>query len=332
MHSKFNQTSYLSMGATTLVQENKDLPQAERLAKKTLDLYNSYKDDPAARPADMPKEDWDRFMKFAYYPYSDTYAMALYAVGKYKEALAWQEKAFNRPPEDELPASVERYAALLELNGQEEKAYSLLLKMAATGKSTEGMNKLLKKLYVKRNKDAAGFDVLFDSLQRNVVVTLKDEFRKKIKDTEAPGFTLKDTDGNTVSLADFKGKTVVIDFWATWCGPCKASFPAMQKMVQKHPEVVFLFIATQEKQEGALARVKGYISQNKYPFHVLMDEPSEGNPQMFKALSVYKPQGIPAKYFIDPKGRQRFMSMGFTSDTQLMNEMEAMLQLIKEAA
>ncbi len=327
MHSKFNQTSYLNMAATDLAEQKKDLQVAEKLAKQTLDLYNSYKDDPKARPADMPEEDWKRFMNFAYYPYCDTYAMVLHALGKDKEALVYQEKSFDGPPEDALPSAVERYAVLLNNNNQEEKAYSLLLQMAKTGKSSAAMNNLLRELYTKRNKDAGDFDVFFDSLQNNIIVSLKEELGKKMMNVEAPGFTLKDLDGNNISLADFRGKTVVLDFWATWCAPCKASFPAMNKFMKRHPEIVFLFIATQEKQEGALERVKKYIAEKQYPFHVLMDEPSENNPQLFKALSAYKPQGIPAKVIIDSKGKQRFLSIGFTSDTQLINEMEAMIQL-----
>jgi Peroxiredoxin len=328
MRSKFNQTSYLNMGASTLAREKKDLEVAEHLSKKTLDLYNSYKDDPKARPANMPEKDWKRFMTFAFYPYCDTYAEVLHALGKNKEALEYQEKAFDGAPEEGMPSSVERYATLLSLNGQEEKAYSLLLNMAKTGKSTSGMNELLKKLYAQ--KGLTNFDEFFAGLQKNVVASLKEEFRKKMQDIEAPGFTLKDLDGKTVSLSDFKGKTVVIDFWATWCMPCRASFPAMQKIMKQHPEVKFLYIATQEKQEGALTRVKDFISKNQYPFHVLMDAPLENNKQQFEALSAFKPEGIPAKVIIDPKGRQRFLTIGFSSDTQLINEMEAMLQLVND--
>lgn len=151
-----------------------------------------------------------------------------------------------------------------------------------------------------------------------------------MKDTVAPAFTLKDLDGKTVSLSDFKGKIVVLDFWATWCAPCKASFPAMKKVQERHPEVKFLFIDTQEKPEGAHERVKKYITANKYPFHVLMDQPSEENPKMFEVLLAYKVDGIPTKFVIDANGRQRFTSVGFTSDTELINEMEAMIQLVAE--
>ncbi len=58
--------------------------------------------------------------------------------------------------------------------------------------------------------------VFLRTLQKNVVNTLKEDLKKKMQDAEAPAFSLKDVDGNIVSLADFKGKTVVIDFWATY--------------------------------------------------------------------------------------------------------------------
>lgn len=329
MRNKFNQTSWLNMGAATLLEKKKDPLVAETLAKKTLTLYLSFKDDPRARPEVMPKEDWDRFMKMAYFPYCDTYAQALHAVGKNKEALEYQEKALNGDPESAMPSSAERYATLLHLNGRDEEAYALSLKLVSKGKSTEAMNKLLRELYTLRHNGSAGFDQLFDSLQVNVVATLKEEWKKKMMDVEAPDFTLKDLEGHTVSLSALRGRTVIIDFWATWCVPCKASFPAMTKFMQRHPEVVFLYIATQEKPEGAVQRVKEYITRQGYPFHVLMDEPEQGDAHKFKALTAYKPQGIPAKAIIDAQGRQRFLSIGFSSDTELMNELEAMVQLAK---
>jgi len=102
-------------------------------------------------------------------------------------------------------------------------------------------------------------------------------------------------------------------------------------MVDKHPDVVFLFIATQEKQEGAVKRVKDFIAKNKYNFRVLMDKPVSGKPGSFEVVGAYKPKGIPAKVIIDGKGRQRFLTEGFSTDAELINELEAMIELAKEA-
>ncbi|WP_257668816.1 TlpA family protein disulfide reductase [Parapedobacter tibetensis] len=329
IQSRFNQTSYMNMGATILLNDSIDTKIAERIALETLDLYYSYKDDPAARPAETSAADWNRFMNFAQYPYYDTYATALFANGKMKQALSYQEKSFDGPPEDGLPSAIARYARLLTLNRQEEKAYDLLLAMVRRGKSTANMNAQLKDLYVHKHGSIAGFDERFNEWQQGVQSTLKEELRASMLDTVAPGFSLFDLNGNNVSLSDYRGKVVVIDFWATWCVPCLASFPAMQKMVEGHPEVVFLFIATMEKQEGALQRVKSFMEDKKYPFHVLMDEQIPGKPGKYEVVSAYKPNGIPAKAVIDGKGRLRFFNTGFSTDSELINELEAMIELAK---
>lgn len=328
--SKFDQTSYMNMGADILVKEKIDTKMAERLSRKTLDLYLSYKDDPKARPEDMPAADWKRFMDFAQYPYYDTYAAALSANGKFKEALRYQEKAFNGPAEEGLSSSIERYAYLLSKNGQENKAYDLLETMARTGKSTAAMNARLKELYARKHGNSNGFEEYFGKLQQNVQAALKETLKPKMLNTEAPGFTLYDVAGKQVSLSDYRGKVVVLDFWATWCMPCIASFPAMKKMVEKHDEVVFLFIATQEKQEGAQQRVKQFMEKNKYAFHTLMDKPAAGKPGAYEVVGAYKVKGIPAKAVIDGKGKLRFMTSGFSSDSELINELEAMISLVKE--
>ena len=330
INNKFDQTSYMNMGADILLREKTDPEMAEKLSKQTLDLYFSYKDDPNARPQDMPEADWKRFMDFAQYPYYDTYAAALTANGKYREALPFQEKAFNGPVEEGIGNSIERYAFLLAQNGQQEKAYEILETMARTGKSSAAMNDQLKTLYERKHGNTTGFDEYLDKLEQSVQASLKEALLPKMKDTIAPGFTLHNLNGKKVSLSSYRGKVVVLDFWATWCMPCIASFPSMQKMVEQHPEVVFLFIATQEKETGALQRVKAFMEKNKYPFHVLMDKPVAGKPGFYKEVGQYKVKGIPAKMVIDGKGKLRFTSTGFSSDSELINELEAMIGLAKE--
>lgn len=326
----FNQTSYLNMATEQLLLQKNNPNYAEKLAKRTLDQYNAYKDNPKARPASFPLEDWNRFMKMANSPYCDTYAAALFANKKYKEALPYQEQALaGRAITEAYLPSARRYAQLLEQNNRNEEAYQLLLEMAKTGKANAEMRTQLKRLYMEKNGDV-NTDTFFTRIDRDIILERKKSLHKQLLNLPAPNFSLFDLSGKKISLADLKGKIVVLDFWATWCAPCKASFPAMQKLVEQHPEVVFLFIATNENEGNALNRVKAYIHDNNYPFQVLMDVPLANNPKVFQVISAYKPQGIPAKVVIDKQGILRFLSVGFSSDTELMNEMEAMIALAKE--
>jgi len=329
--NKFNQTSYLNSAAEILYKDTTRLGYAEVIAKKTVDLYEGYRKDPSARPTLFPLEAWNRFMRMAAFPYFDTYAKILHARGKDKAAFLYQEKALQDVELETIgQPPVERYTALLEKEQQDEKAYEILLKMATIGRSSSQMDAQLKRLYVKRTGDEAGARSFLESVQANVASAYKIEVaRKMITDLKAPDFSLAGLDGKRMSLADLRGKVVVLDFWATWCSPCIASMPAMKQLSSQHPEVVFLFIATQESGVGAIARIKAYVQKNKFPVSVLVDAPTARYPKTFPVAAAYQLKGIPSKIVIDRNGKLRFSTDGYSSDKELINEMEAMIAITK---
>lgn len=327
--NKFTQTSILSIAATKLMDTEIDDEYAYKIAQQTLAIFNSIKDDPGARPPGFAPADWQRFMKFAQYPYNDTYAKSLFKLKNYKEAIRYQRMAFAGKPEEDVPTSVERYAKLLELTGEPDSAKLLLLKVAGMGKLNNGMIDQLESFYVLEKRLDKRFDVYLDSLQKSVQSEMIKALQTKMLDRIAPPFSLKDVDGKTVKLSDFKGKIVLLDLWATWCVPCIASFPVMQQQVLKHNDVAFLFIAVEEKGSDALDRVKKFMNKKKYKFHVLMDEPVQKGSAKYKITSGYKPNGIPAKYVIDKAGKLRFASQGFHTESELKNEIDAMISIVK---
>jgi len=150
-------------------------------------------------------------------------------------------------------------------------------------------------------------------------------------DEKAPLFKLVNLEGKQVSIEDLKGKVVVADFWATWCGPCKASFPAMQKAINKYknePNVTFVFIDTWEQAEEREKKVKEFIDKNKYNFNVLYDVAKPDEDNSFTVVSDYKVNGIPTKFIIDKKGTIRFKKVGFDgSDESLISELSMMIEL-----
>jgi peroxiredoxin len=147
----------------------------------------------------------------------------------------------------------------------------------------------------------------------------------------APNFSLKDLDGKTVSLSDYKGKVLVLDFWATWCVPCRDSFPATQLVMDKYKNdanVAFLFIDTRETSEDSKDLIRTFLAENHYPFKVIMDEKGANGVQNL-IYKKYVMPGIPTKYIIDSKGIIRFQSVGFNpdiTDGEVVKEMSTMIE------
>ena len=123
----------------------------------------------------------------------------------------------------------------------------------------------------------------------------------------APDFTMLDMDGNEVTLASFFGKPIVLNFWASWCGPCKMEMPEIQKFYEKYGEEIhFLLVSVDESLDAA----KTLISDSGYTFPVYFDTTSVG-------AYTYGASSIPLTFFIDAEGNLTAYYMGAMSESIL---------------
>lgn len=127
----------------------------------------------------------------------------------------------------------------------------------------------------------------------------------------APDFTVLDKDGKSVKLSDYFGKPVIINFWATWCGPCKSELPAFDKVSAEYKEEIsFLMVNLTDGSRETVEGVKEFIEENDYEFPVYYDTE-------YSASYAYGTYSIPLTVFINSKGEVLGSHTGAMSEETL---------------
>jgi peroxiredoxin len=127
--------------------------------------------------------------------------------------------------------------------------------------------------------------------------------------TPAEDFSLIDLEGKSQSLSQYRGKIVLVNFWATWCKPCTTEMPAMQTVYEKLREKNFVVLAINELEDDA--KVREHIKQYGHTFPVLMDHDN-------KVANQFGVFGLPVSVFIDQEGRvQEYIKGGLLTEQKI---------------
>jgi len=138
----------------------------------------------------------------------------------------------------------------------------------------------------------------------------------------APAFALPTANGETVALDKLRGKVVYVDFWASWCGPCRRSFPWMNQMQQKYGPRGFTVVAINVDKKRSDA--ERFLAQYPANFTVVYDEAGA-------TPAAYGVKGMPSSYLVDPRGNVTFVERGFLEEheAELENRVAALVAAAK---
>lgn len=119
---------------------------------------------------------------------------------------------------------------------------------------------------------------------------------------KAPDFTLKSRAGKNLRLSDFRGNVVLLNFWASWCGPCRQEMPLLEAMYKKYQKLGFTILGVNVEQDSGKA--KAYLSDISVSFPILYDNTN-------KTSKLYSVSAMPTTIIIDRNGNMRYLHKGY---------------------
>lgn len=255
-------------------------------------------------PPDIPEEQWRKGLGELRGQIMDTLGWVQYR----RNAMADAEKAIAQAVVLLPGHSAIRYhsGVVLAAQGHTDQAIDALLTALSLDQpelSARGeLERLFKQKYGPKAEEE--LDAQLDLARGRAETTKKQALLSERLNVKAQDFTLTALDGASVSLADLKGKTIVINFWATWCPPCREEMPQLETLwqsYQKSPDTVFLIASVDQDK----SLVNPYLTDNKYSFPVYYAG---------MAAQTYQVMSIPTTYVIDKKGAVKFVHVGYRPD------------------
>ena len=137
---------------------------------------------------------------------------------------------------------------------------------------------------------------------------------------EAPDFTLKSLEGDNLRLEEYRGEVVLINFWATWCGPCRQEMPILDRLHQRYEDTGFTVLGVNV--EGEAGPAQELVDKTKVTFPVLIDDGQ-------RVSELYDLEAMPSTYVIDRDGKLRYVHLGYKPGDEA-KYVEVVKALIKE--
>jgi peroxiredoxin len=279
------------------------------------------KNDESSRPPYVTSADWKKGQANTLAGLLTIRGIGLSKLGRNPEAEPLLKEAYEMKNGEDLTineALINAYVA----NGKFKEAEKLGLVCIRKAKSNLKIVEKFRTAYKSVHGSLDGYDKTVKAAKLEEETSLLKNGLNK----PAPDFTLRDLNGATVKLSDLRGKVVVLDFWATWCAPCKASLPHLQKVFERYESyktVAFIAMNTSERMAGPQreAAVKKFMADLKLTMPVVYDNG-------YTTAQQFGVQGIPTRYVIDKAGKIQFSDVGFREGDDMVNETITQIEVL----
>lgn len=273
--------------------------------------------DESRKPQNMGLSEWKEEQRLASSQLRFVQGAILRAMGKNTEAIAALEQSIDIGGDDLEKGSVEMLVEMQRSAGLSKSALKLAERAMALGVATPNVVSAFRAILKETGEDSSDIMERESELRADGRKRMSQRVVQEMLNQPAIEGTFVTLDGKPTKISDWKGKVVVIDYWATWCGPCRQSFPSLQKLYMRYkdnPNVVFAIVNVWERSDDRVQTVKDFMAKNTtltFPMYLDKDD---------SVVGKFGVTGIPTKFYLGKDGRIQFKEVGLHPEEQFLDE------------
>ena len=274
-------------------------------------------EDPARRPRNVGTSEWNHEQRISRSLLLFVKGAIERAQNRPDDAIASLEESMEIAGADAEKGCREMLIDLYRTTGKTKKALEIASNAIIEGSSTAGIMTAYRELLKGNGEDSLEIASQEAALKAQGRKALAKKVQQEFLNQSGINGTFTRLDGTPVQIADWKGKVVIIDYWATWCGPCRQSFPSLQKLYERYrndTNVVIAVVNVWERTPDRVKTVKDFLAKNTnltFPMYLDKDD---------SVVRTYGVTGIPTKFYLGKDGRIQFKEVGLTPEEQFLEE------------
>ncbi len=273
--------------------------------------------DAGRRPRDVAQSAWNEEQRMARSQLLFIKGAIQRIQSRNNDAIASLEQSIEIGGDDVEKVCIQMLIDLYRSSGKNGKAATLAERALSSGNTNQAIVDAYRQLLTESGKDSTEVAASEAKLRSAGRTAVAKRMQGEFLNVPAIDGTFTRLDGTPVKISDWKGKVVIIDYWATWCGPCRQSFPSLQKLYERYrnnPNVVIAVVNVWERSEDRVQTVKDFLAKNTsltFPMYLDKTDAVVGN---------YGVTGIPTKFYLGKDGRIQFKEVGLHPEEQFLEE------------